>query len=185
MAEQGYQSDQGEVWHGIAELHAKAGTHSPTNAMHDAFKAREGDLRECLDTFRLQPGQQGLLMVLNGKAEGFDFISRPAAYARLHEKLVRSYVFDALLERTPAAAKPGPATERARRFLSEVVNAREAKFPSVGYGWDFRYEAEGMAGSALVHEDHVVHLAFFFLERRKVDPGRMASLRQRRRHIGE
>lgn len=42
-----YQSDQGEVWHSIAELQAKAGAHSPTSAMSDVYKARAEDLRKC------------------------------------------------------------------------------------------------------------------------------------------
>jgi len=35
-------SDQGEVWEGIQALHCKAGSSSPTSAMHDAFKAQAG-----------------------------------------------------------------------------------------------------------------------------------------------
>lgn len=184
IRQQGYQSDQGEVWDGIAALHAKAGTHSPTSAMHDAFSALASNLKECLEAFRYIPSQQGLLVVVNGKVEGFDIISRPEAYARVHEKLVRSYVFDALLEPAKAGVETGSAAEEARGFLSAVVNAREAKFQSVGYGWDFRYEAEGLAGSVLMHEEHVVHLAFFSVEPREAGAS-MATLRQRRRHVME
>src|ERR1039457_7160159 len=42
-----HHSNQGEVWDGIAELQDKAGTHSPTSAMNDVYKAREDDLHKC------------------------------------------------------------------------------------------------------------------------------------------
>ena len=61
-----YQSDQGEVWHCLSELQAKASASSPTSAMSDVFKAREEDLRKCAEVFPCLPGQVGLLTVIDG-----------------------------------------------------------------------------------------------------------------------
>ena len=178
-AEQSFRSDQGQVWEGIAALHAKAGSQSPTGAMQDAFKARTADLKPCLEAFPCVPGQQGILVVINGRVEGFDVISRPEAYARLHHKLVRSYVLDALLEREPAKFDAPEAHSKAGAFLDEISRANERKFQSVGQGWDFRFQADKLAGSALIHEDHLIHAAFFRLDAVE-DRSRMATLHQRR-----
>ena len=179
-----YHSDQEEVWGGISELHAKARTHSPTGAMNDVFKAHEDHLKKCIETFPLVPGQQGLLVLINGEVAGFDVISRPDPYVKLHHKLVRSYVLDGLIDSRPAPGGTTEAKNRAQLFLSEITRARETKFRSIGYGWDFRFHAERLAGNALVHEDHVIHAAFFRLHPVEHRPW-MASLRQRRQHFYE
>ena len=177
-----YLADQGEVWEQISELHAKAQTHSPTGAMNDVFKARGEDLRKCLETFPLAPGQQGLLVLINGDVAGFDLISRPDPYAKLHHKLVRSYVLDGLIDSRPAAGGTAEAKDKAQRFLEEITRARQTKFQSLGYGWDFRFQADGLVGNALLHEEHVIHAAFFQLRPAEHREG-MASLRQRRHHL--
>jgi hypothetical protein len=52
-------------------------------------------------------------------------------------------------------------------------------YQSIGYGWDFRFQADKLAGSALMHEDHVIHAAFFRLDP-VGDRSPMASVHQRR-----
>ena len=65
--------------------------------MHDAFMAQAGQLNECLLAFPCVDGQVGSLVLIQEQVAGVDVVSRPEVYARLHEKLVRSYVLDALL----------------------------------------------------------------------------------------
>lgn len=192
-ADASYTSNQGEVWQGIAALHASAGTSSPTGAMHDVFKAREHELQQCLDTFTVGPGQTGLIVIVNGDVAGFDVIPHASLYAREHTKLIKSYVIDALTERAPKPADPAAAEARAREFLRAVTGSDEQRFPSVGYGTDYRYRSTKsaetasvaqrliVAGSALVHEEQVVHTAFFNLSADpQPDSQRMASLYARR-----
>jgi len=156
-------SDQGEVWHGIAELQAHAGAPSPTSAMSDVYKAREDDLRQCDEVFKPVANQIGLLAFIGGKPAGLDLVSLTSAYAKLHPKLVRSYALEALLEdgRAPLAeravprdAAPTPPvqgskfdgsgfkvpySDLAQSFLLETISAEERQFPSVGHGTDYRY----------------------------------------------
>lgn len=172
-----YSSDQGEVWAGISALHAKAQSSSPTSAMADAFKARTEDLNKSLGSFPCLPGQAGLFVFVNGQVAGFDIISKPEAYAQLHLKLLRSYLLHGLLEQERAAELD--AEPAARGFLNELDEAKESKFQSVGYGWDMRLNGNRIAGSALMHEEQLIHGAFFRLaEDRGQDA--MASLDSRR-----
>ena len=71
----------------------------------------------------------------------------------------------------------------AKSFLAEITSAEERQFPSVGHGTDFRYKAPTLAASVLVHENEVIHAAFFRLEETE-QPEHMASIR-RRRHYRE
>ena len=174
-----FRSDQGQVWAGIAALEAKSGSHSPTGAMQDTFKTYANDLKACLEAFPQVPGQQGILVIVNGRVEGFDVISRAEAYGHLHAKLVRSYVLEGLLEQRKVETGAPQALAEAQAFLARLAHVKETKFQSIGYGWDYRFNGEHVAGNVLIHEDHVIHAAFF-----RMDPAEnqsiMASLRQRR-----
>ncbi len=177
-------SDQGEVWDGVAELQVKACCMSPTSAMSDVYKARDEDLRKCDEIFKPVANQVGLLAFIGGKPAGADMVSLSSAYAKLHPKLVRSYTLEGLLD---AQAKPVTVdglTTRAKAFLAEIAAAEERQFPSVGHGKDYRYKAKALAGTALVHDNEVIHAAFFRLDDPE-QPERMASYRSRRRRYTE
>ncbi len=195
-------SDQAEVWAEIAFLEAKAGSHSPTSAMSDVYKAREEDLRKSDAVFKPVANQVGILVLIGGAPAGADLVSRTSVYPKLHPKLVRSYTLEALLaapkpgEGGPGAKQDTPAadtiTTRARQFLDEIVVAEEQRFPSIGHGTEFRYRGPStinsqpstICGSALVHANEVIHAAFFRLDETE-QPDRMASYRSRRRHFSE
>jgi len=159
-----YMSDQGEVWAGIAELQAKACAPSPPSAMSDVYKAREDDLRQCDEIFKSVPNQVGLLAFIGGAPAGVDMVSLTSAYAKLHPKLVRSYTLEGLLDSKQQAPAPDGIATRARNFLDEILAAEEREFASIGHGTDYRYTGKGLAGTALVHENEVVHASFLRLE---------------------
>jgi hypothetical protein len=173
-------SNQGEVWDGIAMLQAQASAPSPTSAMSDVYKAREDDLRKCDEFFKPVANQVGLLAFIGDKPAGADMVSLSSAYSKLHPKLLRSYTLEGLLE---TKAMPDPANgiiTRGQEFLAEISSAEERQFASVGHGTDYRYKAKALAGSVLVHQNEVIHAAFFRLDGQD-NPGRLASLSNRRR----
>jgi hypothetical protein len=196
-ASAGHKSDQGEVWHGIAKLEAKACHFSPTSAMSDVYKAKEDDLRKCDEIFKSVPNQVGLLAFIGGTPAGADMVSLTGAYAKLHPKLVRSYTLEGLLDSAPSphggegrgevAPDPTPTphySALATAFLDEIAVAEEREFPSVGHGTDHRLKGKALAGTALVHENEVIHAAFFRLDDPE-QPERMAPYRSRRHHFNE
>ena len=188
-------SDQGEVWDDIAALQVAACCMSPTSAMSDVYKAREADLRQCEETFKLVPNQVGLIAIIDGRPAGLDLVSLTAAYANLHPKLVRSYTLEGLLDATGKATPPDALRPQAEEFRAGILAAEERQFPSVGHGSDYRYrctfgpstlnpQPSTICGSVLVHASEVIHAAFFRLDQHD-QPETMASLRNRRRHYRE
>ncbi|HOC57752.1 MAG TPA: hypothetical protein PKI20_19185 [Verrucomicrobiota bacterium] len=199
-----HKSDQGEVWDEVAELQRKACCMSPTSAMSDVYKARDEDLKKCDEIFKSVANQIGFVAFIGGKPAGLDMVSLTSAYARLHPKLVRSYALEALIEVPPSTpggkgkgkaapeSAPGtPHSELARAFLAEIAAAEERQFASVGHGTDYRYRSKSgpstptprpstICGTALVHENEVIHAAFFRLDDPE-QPAHMASYRNRRR----
>lgn len=175
-----FSSDQGEVWRQIQELHRKAGTSSPTSAMLEAFKAREADLAKAMEAFALVDRQHGLLVVVGGRVAGLDWVSRGAAYAKLHPKLLKSYVFDGLIDDAKEEVAANEAEARAEAFLKEIGTLVGQPFPSVGLGLDYRFKSKDIAGSALLCDGHPLHTGFFRLDPQESVPP-MAGMHARRR----
>ncbi len=173
----GYMSNQGAVWDRIEEMRRDAEASAPTGAMKDVFEQKINDLNEYIDAIPLIPGQKGMMVFINGAVAGFDILSSSQAYAALHTKLLKSYAMEALIERKKRC--PEPAIDAAKDFLRAIASSDEKRYRSAGLGWDYRFEAPGKVGSALVNDDHVVHMAFFSItESEKI--GNMSGFSQRR-----
>ena len=172
-----FQSDQVKVWDAIDAVASRARAESPTRALRDVFLAKEKRLEEYQSAFPGLAEQKGLVACLGETVLGLDLVSRPAVYAELHAKLVKSYAMEAILQETPPAAHASEDTARA--FLAGLQAAEERTYPSVGLGTDYRYRAKELVASALVHENEVVHLAAFRAEAVE-DTGTMSGFRSRR-----
>lgn len=154
-----YESDQFEVWDGIACFSSDANFSSPTGAMKDVYESRENDLKGYSEAFPEVSGQTGILVAVNGKVVGFDILSRSHAYALLHQEIVRSYAIDALLQQSKVIGIP--SLNESKSFLEAAAACQENAFPSPGYGQDHRFEGDRMVGSSLVYQERVIHMAFF------------------------
>jgi hypothetical protein len=172
-----HQSDQSRIWSIVEAIQQKTGVRSSTSALQDVYTSKQEDFDQFIRAFPSVPQQQGMMVFINGEVAGFDLISRASAYKTLHPKLILSYAMDALLQ--PTAAKWTPSMDDAKAFVEEIKTCRESRFPSVDQGYDYRFEGDRIAGSALVFEKNVVHIAFFRIpENAKIEP--MSSFKQRR-----
>ena len=112
---------------------------------------------------------------------GLDVFDKPATFAALLPKLVRSYGIDAL-ER-PADGRAAPGIDAVRDFLVHLAGGKLEEHPATGLGNDVRIEAPGVIAGGLVAESSPIHLAAFAEPRASQAassaPGRFASRRQR------
>jgi hypothetical protein len=171
-----FTSDQSRVWADIDELSDAQGVVSPTSAMKDVFQKKSYHLEDYVKAFKPVSGQRGLLAFIGGRIAGFDYVSRPGAYSFLHDKLVKSYAIDSLSGKSRTCETP--TLEMAVDFFKRILDSHEATYPSIGYGHDHRYSIAGTVGSALVHQECVVHTAFFTVETEE-NSERMSSHRRR------
>lgn len=159
--DRGFQSDQGRVWDDVAEVLSDVGAASPTGAMREAYESKRESLDQWAAHFPCIEGQTGFLCFIAGKAAGLDAISRPEVYRDVHDKLLRSYLLDAL------STKPGDGPEADPAAFFEALTALpETAYPSIGMGEDLRYDGEALCGSALAVDGACVHCAFFANEDR-------------------
>lgn len=177
-AERSFRSDQGMVWDKIEELHRKSGSNgtSRTRAMNDAYQTRSDQLNNALHSFPLIQGQTGILFFHAGKAAGLDILSQPAAFARLHEKLVKSYLIDFIAEKGRKQS-PDALQNEARRFQGDALSGEVKVYKSPGLGEDHRLQSREVHGSALIHEKELIHACLFSV---KTEEQRMAGLGRRR-----
>jgi hypothetical protein len=190
--ERSFRSDQGMIWDKVAELAFVMNAPSATGAMTDVYKAKGGDLDGYLKSIELAAGQKGILVFIDGRPAGMDFVSRDKAFAILFPKLIKSYAMEAMLltERRKSGRGQGdagkalvkPTADQAREFMKRAAACDEKKYESVGLGWSYRYAGPGIVGSALAFNDKVVHMAFFDIDEAGLaeDPGGMARTGMRR-----
>jgi len=176
----GHRSDQGLVWDKIEALHMKVGSDniSNTRAMNDAYKLRGNELEEAAGHFPLLPGQNGILVLLEGKAAGMDIVSQPGAFSRLHGKLVKSYLIESFGKVVKVDYGQEALQREALRFLDDAAAGEVKVFKSVGLGEDHRLLAPEVQGSCLVFNGEAIH-SFCF--RRETKEGHMASFSRRNR----
>ena len=80
------------------------------------------------------------------------------------------------------AADPTAMSEplkAAHDFLAAAIAAEERRFPAVGLGADYRYDGKDVVGSVLLHDNQVIHAAFFRAVRED-DPTHAAAMRSSR-----
>lgn len=174
-----YTSDQGAIWNGIQELSADAGVHSSTGAMKDVFEGKKDALEEYMKAFQYLPHQKGMFVFVGGEVAGLDILSRESAFDIIFSKLVKSYAMDAILEKGEKKGSSEKPVEEAKRFLEEIKDCTEKKYPSSGQGLDYRFEGKDKVGSALIYSDKVIHMAFFKMSKEE-RVGRMSGYKRRR-----
>jgi hypothetical protein len=179
--DQSFDSHQGEVWYEIHQMSSKRGVRSETSAMRDVFENSREELESYLQHFPLKEGQKGLIACINGNVGGMDYVSSAGAFADLYQKLLKSYIMDALIEKTKKEKEVSLKT--AQNFLSSITDTEGSVHPSVSLGEDHRYRGDKLMASALVHKEEIIHLAAFAIENSDMSykTGQdMAGLRRRK-----
>ena len=181
----GHRSDQGEVWDDIAVLQDSMQVNSPTSAMRDVFNDKKASLDDYLGAFPKRDTQCGMLVGLNGKVAGFEFLSRSTRFSTVHKQLLESYAMDALADRLSEDSVELPLNQ-AQQFLEQIWSTPTEAFPAAAMGSDVRLESSKLVGAGLVESNELIHFSAFSQEQeiREHRPPRMASYRRRRYNRG-
>lgn len=148
---------QSEVWHEVAAKSVRLGVQSPTGAQSDIFRSYEDELAALVAAFPLEPGQSGTLVALGPDRICLDYVSRPDAFARLHSKLLRGAMLDAIERLDGKAAAP----DDLERLAVSVESTPRRREPSAGLGEDVRLDTETAVGSGLELDGELLQLSAF------------------------
>lgn len=155
-----YRSDQGRVWDEVEELCGFCEVSSPTSAMNDVYEAKKDSLDDYVKEFPFS-NQNGILIFINGKLAGMEFLSSEDNYEKYHEKIIKSYSIDALSDVQEDIPKTIDYLKESQEFIDEIATIDIVEKPSVGYGYDCRFVNDNIAGAMLVHENSIIHGVFF------------------------
>src|SRR5690606_9886492 len=120
-----------EVWKSIADFDMALGTASATGALDDVYTGTAEAMASWLGHFPCTSGQLGLLAFLGSQPIGMDVIGSDKLYQRLHDRLLRGYVMDALAVR---GAKGSISAALAQAFLHRVGAAGRVAAQTAGAG---------------------------------------------------
>ncbi|RAP48297.1 MAG: hypothetical protein BZ135_00825 [Methanosphaera sp. rholeuAM6] len=151
-------SDQNKVWKNIADTQKELNVVSQTDALHDSYSQRSSQMDEYKNAFPLHENQNGLIVYINGELAGLEIIYNSGRYAGYHDKLVGSYILDAISKQDEKYAMgelgEDDLIERIRKTPCE-------SFDSVGLGVDVRLEDDDITGSVMLYEDNLINASFF------------------------
>jgi len=136
---------QAEIWAEVARSNARLGTRNASDTYRAAARKLGGDAgplaRELSAALAREEGAAGLAVAIDGEVVAVEWFSAPGTFARFREKLVASYVAQALEARDPAAPAPAPA----RSPRAEAVTDFAAKAEQGGAVAERVRDAEGRA----------------------------------------
>jgi len=150
---------QSVVWEEVAAKAGRHGVRSPTAAAADIYRSRKEDLAARRGVFPLLAGQAGAVLALGDERLCLDYLSRPAAFARLYPKLLDGYLLDAL-EHDGTRARP----ERPAELVAALDALPRRRARSAGLGEDLRLAGAGIVASGLVLDGELVQLSAFTSE---------------------
>lgn len=153
-----FKSDQGKVWSNVRDTLYNLNVKSDTNALHDTYNQRKTQLESYKKAFKSNDNQNGLIVYVNGELAGFEIIYNSTRYKEYHEKIIESYVMDALLRQNEDCVKEDFSKED---LIQKIMQTPRESYDSVGEGVDYRIEDEDITGSVVLYNNKLVNASFF------------------------
>jgi hypothetical protein len=154
-----YDADQRQVWADVDTYAEARKVRSSTSALGDVFEADGKALRDAGARFHVEPGQIGVAAWLSGRLLGVELLFGPAVFAEAFDRIVHSYVSEALGSPSGPAGDP-PVVAAVQRFLRAMGDAPPVSNPSPGVGTDVRLTSPaGVAAMLLDEDERLVHLS--------------------------
>ena len=149
---------QGEVWDSISEFESRSNFKSMTSALNDSYENLKDKQNDYLSKFHIADGQNGVIFIVNGEVKGLELFYNHSIYKQYHEKLCRSYIIEAIVEK-----KSVDNIDRLElmKVLENISNSEFKSHKSIGLGDNLKFSNDFGSGSGLVWEDELIHMTFF------------------------
>ena len=149
---------QGEVWDSISEFESRSNFKSMTSALNDSYENLKDKQNDYLSKFHIEDGQNGVIFIVNGEVKGLELFYNHSIYKQYHEKLCRSYIIEAIVEK-----KSVDNIDRLElmKVLENISDSEFKSNKSIGLGDNLKFSNDFGSGSGLVWEDELIHMTFF------------------------
>ena len=153
-----FASNQSEVWNNIEKTERDLKLNNETSALHDTYTKKSSDIDDYKKSFKLHDNQNGLIVYINGKLVGFEIIYNSSRYKEYHNKLIESYIIDAITKRNEEYEIQDFTEDN---FINIIKELKCEKFDGVGLGYDYRLENDDLTGSAMIYDNNLINASFF------------------------
>ncbi len=168
-------SNQAEVWDEIESYMISFDKFNPTSSYDDFFEEIKVDLRDYEGKFPVLENQVGVVVFIDGKLEGVEFVNDTKIYKQNHDKIIKSYMIDDFkiytgkrkkksgkfeLADLDYTAREGEMKAIIDKFFKEVIVSYYTIHKSPGLGSEYRLTESEVEGNILVFEEKplVAHL---------------------------
>lgn len=144
--------DQSKVWAEVASKNTQQGTQSSTGTYRRTIQ--NGKVRAKIAPYRdqlshLLPSEAnaaGLIMAINGRIEVADLFGNPVLFADVRDKLLSSYILEALGQQVVRNA-PQVSAAKAKMFIEKGRGAPSVFHKGTGRTMNYRKHGKGMVGT--------------------------------------
>jgi hypothetical protein len=152
-------ADQMDVWDCVDQYLGSSGARSGTHALSDAYASQSKALQELTGGLR-DLDAHGAVVVLQGRIEGMDLLSRRDHFRKLWPALLDGYALEALLSRDTGRA-PASAAMVSGWLDHAVTTASLTPHEVPGVGEYLECRSDVANGGVVAHRGRLVHVMLF------------------------
>ena len=125
--------------------------------MEESYEHLKIDHNKIIKEFHVEPGQNGVLIIVNGEIKGFELFLNPEIYKEFHEKILKSYLIDSKIENETFTIN----VDAAKGVIQNALNSTFEKRDNIGLEEAFEFENDDGLGRLYSYKDKIVHLSYF------------------------
>lgn len=149
--------EQGAVWDAIDMLEMDRGFSSPTQAMSESYDNAKTDLSEFADAFKIEKGQSGIVILIDGEMKGFEIFLNSDVYSQYHEKIIKSYLIDVEINDSIFTIDE----EMVKTEISKALDSKVSESKNNGMECRFDFKNDDGIGTLYTYEDELIHISYF------------------------
>ena len=157
FAKRSMASTQAAVWDSIDKLEVVNEFHSPTQAMTESYDNMKTDLNEFISSFKIEKGQTGVVVIVDGEIKGFELFLNSDVYSQYHEKILKSYLIDAEINDNVFAIN----VDEAKMLIENAIESEFSPAENIGLEKRFEIKSDDGIGTLYTHGDELMHCSFF------------------------
>lgn len=154
------QSVQDKVWNSIDELEVDCCIRSPTSAMSESYENQKSKLDEILQSFSIEDGQNGIIIMVDGEIKGFEILLNSQIYKDFHKKIIKSYLIDVEIKESVFTIN----VDEARNVIEKAIDSTFEVKETDGLEKSYEFENDGGLGTLHIFNDKIIHWSYFTKE---------------------
>ena len=144
------------IWNEINRKLAATKTISTTSSMHDIYTNLQDEISRYVEDFQeLNHNTIGFVGVAGNRMLGCDIFANSFIYRKFENKLIRSYVLDAIEYQKKKQGVPD--VQKFVTAIQGIVGKKNVK----GKSRNIKIKGDGFLGQALIHNTHPIHISAF------------------------